>query len=248
MNEQRKPTRRGLADEAIGIRALPVGVHAFPPRNRPARPTPAPATRSTTPDAEPKYLYLREKAYAETWINGGDVPINPAALYLDTVRDGTRTPDEVMQRSITGGSMNFLTESGFLRIAPGATVTGLVLENNTIYGMRMPGRIEIDQHPEHSLILCMSNVYDVAIMERLGHKAAVRIPSVAALKACLDPQVGADSMCGRVDYTTELGNRGHFLKSTDDRWQNEYRLVWVSDGLGAEAKWVTLEAGLAEPL
>ncbi|GAA1148995.1 hypothetical protein [Nocardioides aquiterrae] len=245
MNEQKQSTRRGLADEAIGTRALPFGVRASPPY---ARPTPAPATRNTTPDGEPKYLYLAEQAYADTWINGGDVPIYPASRYLDTVRDGTKTPDEVMQKSITGASMNFLSENRILKIGPGAAVTGLVFENCTFNGVRVPGRIEINQYPEHSLILCMSNVYDVAIMERLGHKAALRIPSVAALKACIDPQIGADSMCGRVDYTSESGNRGHFLKSTDDQWQNEYRLVWVGDGLGAEAKWVTLAAGLAEPL
>ena len=249
MNEQKWPKRRGLADEAIGARPLPFPVRAASPRDRQARPTRrALATRDTTPDAEAKYLYLPQKSYADTWINGGDVPIYPASRYLDTVRDGTKTPDEVMQKSITGASMNFLVEHRILEIAPGASVASLVFEDCVFNGVRVPGRIEIDQHPEHSLILCMSNAYDLTIMKRLGHKAGLRIPSVASLKACIDSQIGAESMCGRVEYTTELGNRGHFLKSTDDQWQNEYRLVWVGDDLGAEAKWVTLDAGLAEPI
>lgn len=42
----------------------------------------------------PKYLFLNEDWHADSWVNGGEVPLSMASNYRDTERGGVRTPDE----------------------------------------------------------------------------------------------------------------------------------------------------------
>ena len=209
------------------------------------RPTAPVVIRSDIPDDAPRYLYLAEPEYAETWVNGGMAPINPASKYLSEIRAGTLTPDEVTQKTVTGGSMKIF--DGIFQFSGGGSVN-VTMSNNVINGVLQSGTMRYSQFPEHALILCMCEVYDASIMERLGHKVAVKIPSVAALKACLDGQIGVVSQAGSVEYTDEPGSRTHFLKSIEDSWQREYRLAWIGDDLGTESRTVRIDVGLAVPI
>lgn len=209
------------------------------------RPHEATSPRRSETDTSPKYLYLREQSHADTWLAGGDVPINPASSYRSDTREATLTPDEVVQSQIRGDAgLEFPTQNG-IRFGEGPA--GVTFIDSTFGGVRKRF-IQYERALEDSLILCLCNVYDETIMRRLGHSVAVRIPSIDLLRQCLDPQVGVPSQHGLVAYTSEPGNRHHFLKSTADAWQQEYRLAWVGNDLGTKQKWVTLGRGLAEPV
>ena len=124
----------------------------------------------------------------------------------------------------------------------------IVFTNCTFGDRHVTGPLAYSQHPEEALILCMSNSSDSEIMHRMGKVACVVIADVEALRAVLDGQIGCASEQGNVQYTAEPGNRNHFLKGTDDSWQQEYRLVWRGEGIGTDLRWVTLPSGLARPV
>jgi hypothetical protein len=199
--------------------------------------------RATT---KAKYLYLAQQSFADTWLNGGSVPVMPARTYLSDVRDRTRTPDEVMQKAISGAGLDQLAASGVL-IGGQGTIGHLQFDDCSFNGVRIP-RVTYSQAAEDALILCLCNTLDRQIMTGLGHSTGVVIRSVAALQQCLDAQIGVPSRCGSVTYTRERGNRSHFMKGTEDSWQDEYRLVWRGSGLGVEPVWVDIPAGIAAPL
>lgn len=192
---------------------------------------------------QPKYLYLARPEYAQTWVHGGTVPLMPARTYRSVERHRTQTPDEVMQKSIRGMKMAQL--KGAVEFSAEGTIEGFVMERCVVNGHRID-RGTYAQRPEEAVILCMSNSLNPGLLARLGKSVAVKIPAVGALQECLDPQVGVPSLRGKVSYTREEGNRHHFLKSLEDQWQDEYRLVWTGPGLGLEPIEVAISAGLAE--
>lgn len=189
-----------------------------------------------------KYLYLKLPEHAETWVNGGTVPLNHARKFLSDVREGTRTPDEVLQKSIRGAGLRDLAGVEFRGTG---TIENVTFDNCRFNGQLVSHAV-YNQHPEDALILCMSNRYDKQLMHRLGHTVAVAIPDVGRLREALDHVVGVIADYGKVRYTHEPGNRSHMLKGIEDSWQDEYRFVWVGNGLGLEDKIVTLPGGLAE--
>jgi hypothetical protein len=190
-----------------------------------------------------KYLFLNSLEHVNTWINGGSVPINPASMYRSTERVGTKTPDEVMQKSVAGGSLLDLLPE--VSLGGEGAMEDIVFTNCTFNERHIPGPLTYSQHPEDALILCMSKSGDKEIMQRLDKVACVLIPDVEKLRAVLDKQIGYESEHADVQYTEEPGNRNHFLKGTEDSWQQEYRFVWRGEGIGKEQRWVTIPAGLA---
>ncbi len=176
----------------------------------------------------PLYLYLSADAFAETWLAGGQVPLFGAATYLGP-RGGIMTPDEVRQRMHTGSSFS------------DAEAGGIFLGNNLLsaeidiaYVNMGPGRERglvkghFSDFAEDARILCLACSLDADLMRRLGKVAALEVINLPLLKSAFDEQVGAASFAGRVRYTNGE-QRGHFLKSTKDEWQKEYRLVWPGE-------------------
>lgn len=74
----------------------------------------------------------------------------------------------------------------------------------------------------------------------------MKILDIDKIKEVLDFSVGSVSVGRDCQYTNGY-NRNHFLKSTDDEWQDEYRLFWneyqeTKDGM----LWANIPKGLAK--
>lgn len=177
------------------------------------------------------YVYLTEEAWVYPWIDGGPVPLNPASAYLSDVREGTRTPDETLQQTISGMSDWIVgggTGSGPFKINPGAalTISGIGIQ----VGDNPPEHVvhgKAASRFEDGLILSMSTRLDGEIAKRLGKRACVQIRCMACLIEALDAQLGVKSKWGEVRYRDGF-SRNHFLKATADAWQSEYRLLWLT--------------------
>lgn len=177
------------------------------------------------------YVYLTEEAWIDAWVDGGDIPINPASAYLADVREGTKTPDETVQKAIKGMSDWIVgggSGQGRFRIGPGAELT---INNITIDIDGGPQEFVRHGHASHhigdGLILSMSTRLDGQIAERLGKRACVEIRCMACLIEALDEQIGVKCKWGSVAYRDGYA-RNHFLKATADAWQSEYRLLWLT--------------------
>lgn len=184
------------------------------------------------------YIYLTEKEWVEAWEKGGTVPINPASAYVSDIREGTRTPDETLQRTIRGMPdwvVGAGTGRGPFRIQPGG---GLTIQNIGIQIGDGPVCDIADGHAdcrfEDGLILSLSTELDGKIAHRLGKKACVRIRCMACLIEALDEQLGVSCRWGAVHYRDGYA-RNHFLKSAADAWQKEYRLLWLTDDVQPRA-------------
>jgi hypothetical protein len=197
--------------------------------------------------ARPYYLYLTEESWIDAWISGGDVPINPASAYLSTIREGTKTPDETLQKSIEGmpdwvvGGDNRAVPP--FRVHPGGDLTlrNLVVVQGSDVAQIESGRAT--NKFEDGLILSLSTRLDSMIAERLRKKACVQIRCMACLIEALDEQIGAHCKWGRVRYRDGYA-RNHFLKSAADSWQDEYRLLWRTEDVSPRT--VTLPPNMAQ--
>lgn len=166
-----------------------------------------------------KYLYLTEVEWANAWIDGGEIPILLASNYLRDVRDRTYTPDEnlIYQSAIP---ISTLKENG-LDISQ---CKDMVFKNCTFGDLRID-HLEFSHYTDDGLILSFSNSYSEVIARKLGKKACIRINKILALKACIDEQLSCESKMGYCLYTNDH-QRNHFLKSSEDSWQDEYRIFW----------------------
>lgn len=183
-----------------------------------------------------KFLYLNEIAHVATWVNGGPVPLNLASSYVSRERRGTNTPDELRELDCPDpdGAWRIISS-----IFVGATPDNCDV-NASIIGPQ--GFMPLKDRREDGLILCLSNSFDIEKQaNRYRKDACVRILDVEALKRVLDDALGAESQMRSCDYTAGR-NRNPFLKSVEDKWQDEFRLYWKSV---KEPKWVPLSAGLA---
>jgi hypothetical protein len=165
------------------------------------------------------YLYLNEHSYANTWINGGVAPINPASYYKSTDRSGIYTPDE-----------NLIHKSEFdlKNLGPGVQVGnayGLTLQNVVVEGVRIPDVRDAYYFEDDGLILSFSYRLTRTVARKMKKKSCVKIIDIKRLKEDLDEQLGVESKAGPCRYTSGH-QRNHFLKSNLDEWQAEYRLFW----------------------
>ncbi len=181
-----------------------------------------------------KYLYLQFENYAETWVNGGKIPLFKASKYKREDRQGIYTPDENQIDNSSHGDEVF---GGMISF--GSDVQG------SIGSISAPGfhieNILLDRRLEDGLILCLANRRSNYIAKKLKKEACVEITDIVALKNILDEQIGQIGVMGKCRYT-DLHHRNHFLKSSLDSWQDEFRIFWKD----AEDIEVTIPKGLAK--
>ncbi|CAG36444.1 unknown protein [Desulfotalea psychrophila LSv54] len=170
-----------------------------------------------------KFLYLTEVEWADTWVNGGGIPILLASSYLSEKREGIFTPDE-----------NLIHKSSFpipelrqfgIHIEG---VQGLNMSNNSFNGRKMPELRNASYYHEDGLILSFCDVFSVEIARKMGKKVCVKIFNIENLGKVIDKQVGSKGIMRNCKYTYDH-QRNHFLKSKEDEWQREYRLFWKKE-------------------
>ncbi|EIO4097996.1 hypothetical protein LQK61_004489 [Vibrio parahaemolyticus] len=183
-----------------------------------------------------KYLYLTEVEWADAWINGGEIPISLASSYLSESREGIYTPDENLIHDSSYPIPAFRQFGIHLENVKNVTMTG-----NTFNGKKIPDVKNASYYKEDGLILSFCNELDTEIARRLGKKACVKILDMHQLKMALDSEVGSKGVMKNCSYTKGF-QRDHFLKSTEDSWQNEFRLFWKSD----KSVWVSIPPNIGE--
>jgi len=198
------------------------------------------------------YLYLSKKDYEDTWINGGKIPIKLASAYRQDEHHGIYTPDENAMKTASSNITNTLAAS-VLSVEP--TVNNLDVTNLKISGQAriaypplfsvVGDDVKIDnvlvmrgdhtdellysgdfrQNYADALILCGAKIYHPILMSRLKKEVCIKIKDLLPLQEVIDKQLGIKSIFGNCKYT-DLVDRNHFLKSSESRYQNEWRLVW----------------------
>lgn len=170
-----------------------------------------------------KFLYLNEVDFIATWVNGGRVPLSLASSYLSVEREGTLTPDECRELQCPTDPES--AWDALRTVFIGASPETCQIQDLTIMDFHN-GPTWLTDRREDGLILCLSNSFDIAgHANRYLKDACVRIPDVGALKEALDSSLGAVSQMKECKYTSGH-NRGPFLKSYKDVWQDESRLYW----------------------
>lgn len=183
-----------------------------------------------------KYLYLTKKEWQEPWVNGGSIPVSLASTYLRQDRGGIYTPDETL---IHDSPVDIQSFSPFFKVfGKNITATG-----NTFNGVKLPDVKNAAFFREDGIILSFCHVASPEIRDRLEKACCVKILDVGALKKVIDKQLGVKGTVGPCDYT-EGHQRNHFLKSTEDRWQQEYRMFWPAKA----SMQVKLPPGIAVPI
>lgn len=167
------------------------------------------------------YRYLKELEHANAYINGGNIPLFPARSYLAEERTGIFTPDEVLQQSLTNAPIEAINAlgkiSGDARVRMfGATIT---------VGDYTFKDVNYYRGTEDSLVLCFATKMDKSLAEKLGKTVCVEISEIDFLVNEISKQLGVQGESGHCTYTNSV-DRNHFLKSTQDSWQEEYRIVW----------------------
>ncbi|EJA2550653.1 hypothetical protein MWS75_002686 [Serratia marcescens] len=172
-----------------------------------------------------KYLYLTKPEWADAWVNGGQVPFYKASKYKSEERRGVNTPDENLIDSSTVDIQSLAPNMVF---SPGSVLKNCVFVNNTIDG-RSYKYMRINRFIEDGLVVCLSNKRSMLIARRLEKKACVKIKDVNELMRIINDQIGVEGVMGPCKYTINH-ERNHFLKSTKDAWQREYRMFWPEVG------------------
>lgn len=181
-----------------------------------------------------KYLYLTQKNWVSPWINGGVVPLYAANKYLSEERSGVFTPDENLIDTSTHDIKkysDFFSQDG----------TCSFTVKNSFLGGVFHDHMHFEQKTENGLVLCLSNKKRARIALKLGKEACVKILDVELLKQHLDEQIGMTGIMKSCEYTN-THKRNHFLKSSLDAWQNEFRVFWP----GVESLTVTIPPGIAK--
>ncbi|QFT55396.1 hypothetical protein [Microbulbifer sp. THAF38] len=181
-----------------------------------------------------KYLYLTHPEWASAWVSGGKIPLNPASAYKKMDREGIYTPDE----NLIYESTHDLESFGHLIKVDGVRdlKIGKIVEN----GRTIAENVRASKYHEDGVILSLCNRKSKEIAKKLNKKACVKILDVDVLKKVIDDQLGKVSIAKCCEYTASY-NRNHFLKSTEDEWQDEFRLFWDHQ----ERIEVTLPKGIA---
>tara|TARA_B110000211_G_scaffold229083_1_gene286291 strand:- start:733 stop:1332 length:600 start_codon:yes stop_codon:yes gene_type:complete len=172
------------------------------------------------------YLYLNEKWHADNWVNGGVVPISYASKYLSEERSGIFTPDENL---IYDTPFPIEQLSPYISFGPGTQLKNMTVKNNIVNGKPMPEIRNGNKYNEDGLVICCSNTLSCELAGKLGNKKAVlEITHPQKLLEAIDEQLGIKGIVETCTYT-ENHQRNHFLKSTEDKWQDECRFFWKYD-------------------
>ena len=183
-----------------------------------------------------KFLYLTEREWADTWINGGSIPIKVASSYLSDSRNGIMTPDEnLIHKSEV--AIPSLRQHG-ISIEGSKNITITNCHSN---GFRIPDIINASYYKEDGLILSFCNHFSKDTALRLNKKVCVKITSMKNLKRIIDKQLGCRGIMEECKYTNDH-QRNHFLKFSEDAWQDEFRIFWNT----TKEKLVNIPIGTAE--
>lgn len=182
-----------------------------------------------------KYLYLTKKEWVFPWTRGGVVPLFQASTYLSDERDGVMTPDENLIDTSTHDIKAF---GNLVKMDGGGTIKFI---DSTIDGVMHKGTIKFERKIEDGLVLCLANTKSTELARKLGKVACIEIRDVEQLKVHLDKQIGIPSVMAQCEYTNGH-NRNHFLKSSLDSWQDEFRIFWP----GAKSTRVSIPSGAAK--
>jgi hypothetical protein len=182
-----------------------------------------------------KYLYLTEQSWADTWVNGGRVPLSLASTYKSLEREGTNTPDETLMVKTNRDPRDIPS----VFFSENLQFKNLNFHGNVAFGVAAPN-VTGDRFIDDGIILSLSNVKSSAICQRLHKATCVRILDFQNLKTTIDSQLGVEGMALSCKYT-KGHNRNHFLKSTMDKWQKEFRIFWRY----RTPVWVELPPGIA---
>lgn len=185
------------------------------------------------------YLYLNEPSHAETWVNGGEIPINPASTYKKDDRKGIFTPDENL---IHKSEMDMMGLGPGVFFDPAGSYRNITMIDCD-FGAGPVNVTAADYYHDDGLILSFSRSLSREVMDRFENKkVCVKISSVDKLRKVLDKRLGCKSVYGDCKYTNDH-QRNHFLKSVEDEWQQEYRMFWKA---GVKTRWAKIPGGLAE--
>ncbi|WP_417878644.1 hypothetical protein [Vibrio sp.] len=168
------------------------------------------------------YLYLKEHRFVDAWVKGGKVPFYIASSYKKEERSGIFTPDENLIESSTFDISSHRESLWFEGDA-----NNIKFINCTFGGKPLTGTI--NRHYEDGLVVCLSTRRSKFIARKLEKKACVKINDINELKELIDEKSGVKGLHGLCEYTAGH-RRNHFLKSTYDSWQEEYRIFWLGVG------------------
>lgn len=187
------------------------------------------------PPSGPLYLYLANPEWMDAWVDGGTIPCVPARDHLGE-RGGTKTPDEVRQERWDGASDR--------QLAAFVELEGRGFKNIRVTGCSQNGRrlrdTRVDMYDEEALLLCFSSALDDCVMQGLEKTCCVEIVAFdKLLKSLMSafPRV----LHGYMKYTID-NERSHFMRSIEDEWMQEFRVVIPGD---REETWITIPAGIA---
>lgn len=184
------------------------------------------------------YRYIKQKDL-KSWTEGGPVNLYKTTSYKRDNRSGIFTPDENAHKRLKG-DLDYDSFNSVFKFHEHATVTLLNATFDRGDGSTPKKVDEYKQSSEEALVLCLCTNYDKFLLNAFGKDTCVQILDIAKLKKELDEQIGVRGEEGICEYTT-TGDRNHFLKSTDDQWQCEYRLIWK----GVEPQEVIIPEGVA---
>lgn len=166
------------------------------------------------------FLYLTEKEWVNTWIDGGEIPISLASSYLSDERVGTKTPDENIIHKSEHPVPDLENYGISIKESKNITIT-----NGTYNGQKIPDIKNADFYTDDGGILSFCNTLSEEISEKLGKKACVKITNIEQLRKTFGKQLGCKAIVKKCAYTNDH-QRNHFLKSTEDSWQDEYRMFF----------------------
>lgn len=172
-----------------------------------------------------KYLYLTKLEWAEAWISGGDIPICLASTYLHDKREGTLTPDENL---IHDSNVDLKSLSPIVHFGEGAQVKNFNMIGCSFNGVPIPDIVSANYYKEDGLILSFSNELSEEIARKLGKECCIKVTKLKDLRKAIDAQLGVKGTMNDCEYTNDH-QRNHFLKSTEDQWQREFRMFWPFD-------------------
>ena len=193
------------------------------------------ATTRLAEDPLDIYLYLTLPEWTAAWTTGGRIPIALASTYLSHKREGTLTPDETRIDNLNVDIRRLKNPDALPQ-----QFRNCVFIGNAFQGPDFP-LVVGDRYREDGLILSFSTERSWLIARKLGKNSCVRISNVNRLKAIIDEQIGVKGEMGPCAYTNDH-DRNHYLKSTADFWQCEFRMFWR----GTERVEVVLPPGVAE--